>query len=157
MRREPFPDALRGHRTYEAGFTLIESLITIFLVSFVGLSLMMLVSSSLHLNGLAEERSIATSLVSGRLQQLTSLPFQPLASFANYRLPEEIAAAGPPPTLTADYGTIPDYTDYKRIVTLNYNTPAAGLLAVEVQVFWRHASKGEKSHEMVTFIHPAIE
>ena len=156
MRRDPPLAAPRAHRTSEAGLSLIEALITIFLLSFVGLGLMMLVTSGLHLNALAEERSIATSLASGRLQQMASLPFQPAVSYTNYRLPEEIAAAGPPHTFTADYGTIPGYPDYKRVVTLNYGTPVAGLLSVEVQVFWRHASKGEKSHEMVTFIHPGI-
>ena len=58
---------------------------------------------------------------------------------------------------TADYGNITGYPDYRRVVTLTYNTPVAGMLKVESTVSWQNVHQGEKSHVMISYLHPDLE
>jgi len=139
------------------GLTLVEVLVSLAVLAFISLSVMSMLSSSLHLDKLAQERSVATSLASERLGQITAMEYQPIADFANYALPEETAAAGPPPTLTSDYGQIPDYPDYRRVVELRFDAPVAGMLTIRSSVSWRHVSQGERTHTLITFVHPSLE
>ncbi len=144
-------------RRSEAGLTLIEVVICVGLLAFVAVGMMSLLIVSIRQNQLAQKRTIATALASERVQQLTALPYQPSATYTLYKLPYEVSAAGPPMTFTADYGTIPDYPDFRRVVTLTYDSPVAGMLRVQSTVFWQDLNQGVKSHEMITYLHPGLE
>jgi len=137
--------------------TLIEVLIALAILGFVSLAIMNMISLSLHLDGIAKERSIATSLASTRIQRLSSMPLQTVANYANYRLPEETAAAGPPQTFTTEYGEVPGNPKFKRVVELSYDVPTSGMLSVTTTVSWQHINRKETSHEMIVFLHPFIE
>jgi len=136
------------------GMTLVEVLVSLAILMIVGLGAVQLLMFSMRLNTLASQRSVATGLASERIQQLTSQRFQGLANYANYKLPYETAAPGPPPTLVSDFGAIPGYPDYRRVTELDYDTPVAGMLRVQVKVSWRSVWQGTKEHEMVVFLHP---
>jgi len=137
--------------------TLIESLVSLGILSVIAISLLTLVITSLHLDKLAQERSIATSLARGRVEQLTSMRFQPSADYANYQRLDETLTSTTPPTFTADYGDIKDFQHYKRVVVLSYDTPVTGMLKVSAQVSWNHINQGERTHEMITYLHPELE
>jgi len=154
MRRRTAPSS--GSRG-DGGFTLVEVLVSVALLAFVALGVMALLTSVVRQNKLAKERSTATSLASERINELSSQPFQASADYLRYRRSEETAAAGPPSTLTADYGQIPGYPEYRRVVTLTYDTPVTGMLTVRTEVFWRNLQQGTKSHAMVTYLHPGLE
>jgi prepilin-type N-terminal cleavage/methylation domain-containing protein len=141
----------------DGGFTLVEVLVSVALLAFVALGVMALLTSVVRQNKLAKERSTATALASERINELTSQPFQAAADYLRYRRSEETAAAGPPRTLTADYGQIPGYPEYRRVVTLTYDTPVTGMLTVRTEVFWSNRAQGAKSHAMVTYLHPGLE
>lgn len=140
----------------ERGLSLIEIMVSLAVMSFLALGMISMFSTSSHLTKLAQERSIATSLAAERLMQIDAQPFFQIADCANYGLPEETFAAGPPATLTADYGAVPDYADYRRVVELTYDSPTAGMLKVKATVTWDHIGQGERSHEMITFINQGL-
>ncbi len=144
-------------RRSQSGMTLMELVVSMGVLSFIALSVATMVSTSVHLDKMAQERSVATSLAAERMMQMTSLPFQLPANYTQYQLAEETAAAGPPQTFTTAYGSIPEYPEYRRVVTLNYDTPTAGLLSVEVAVYWTHVGGSEREHRMIEFLNPSLE
>lgn len=139
------------------GFTLVEILVAVLLLAFVVLSVMALLTAVVHQNELAKERSVATALASERVGRLMSQPFKGSTEAQSYKLPEETATTGPPLTFTTDYGAIPGHPEFRRVVTLDYDVPATGMLRIEARVFWKNVRQGEKSHEMVTYLHPGLE
>ncbi len=144
-------------RRSEAGMTLVEVMVCVALLGFVTVGIMALLTVAMRQNKLAQMRSVATGLGSGRIQQITSLTYQGSATYLKYKLPYEVAAAGPPMTFTAGYGTIPSYPDYKIVTTLSYDVPVSGMLRVQTVVSWTDVAQGQKSHKMVTYLHPALE
>lgn len=142
----------------ERGFSLVEVLVALTLLAFVALGVQSTLSAAIWQNRLAQERSQATSLASARVNQITAVPYQSSANFAVYKLPEETSAAGPPKTLTTAAGAIPGFPQFSRTVTLTYNSPATGMLKVQVDVGWTNRGQGvQKTHRIVTFIHPALQ
>jgi len=137
--------------------TLVEVLAALVVLAVISLGIMAMLTQALHLDAIAKERSIATSLVSERIQRLSSMSLQTSVDYANYRLPEETADAGPPQTFTTDYGSIPGYPQFKRVVELRYEVPTAGMLSVKTTVSWTHINRKENSHEMIAFLHPFLE
>ena len=141
----------------ERGLTLVEMLVSVLLLAFLALGSISILTVSFSQNKLARNRSLATNIAAERLEHVTSIPFAAAAAYQNYRLPEETAAAGPPQTLTADYGSIPGYPEFSREVTLNYGVPVAGMLQVVTTVSWQDMHQGEKAHTLITYIHPGLE
>jgi prepilin-type N-terminal cleavage/methylation domain-containing protein len=146
-----------GPTRSERGVTLIEMMVTVVLLAAVILGSASLLTQVLHQNKLARHRSLATYLAAERIDRMTSLEFNTAADYLHYRLPEESASAGPPVRFTTDYGSIPDYPEFRRVVTLNYDVPTAGMLQITSEVFWEDLRQGEKSHELITYVHPRLE
>lgn len=137
--------------------TLVEVLVSILLLGFVALGVTTLLVISMKQNRIALERSVATGLATGRIDQMAAVGFVPEAEFASYGLPEETAVDGASPTFEALYGEIPGYPDYRRNVRLDYDTPREGMLRVQVDVTWfNRGQRLEKTHSMITYIHPAL-
>ena len=144
-------------RSNQQGLTLIEMLVAILLLAFVALGSASLLTVTVHQNELARKRSLATNLAAERIEQLTSQSYEPFASYQDYELSGEVTDAGPPITFTADFGSIPGYPQYRRVMTLRYNVPSAGMLQVTTEVAWHDLKQGEKQHTMITFVHPGLE
>jgi len=141
----------------ERGLSLIEVLVALLLLSFVALGSVSLLTVSLKQNKLAGRRSEATSLALERLDNIMAQEFQGSTTYANYALPGEVVLAGPPATLTSNYGTIPGFPAFERVVTLDYNVPVSGMLKAKVQVNWRDRQQGIKTHTLITYLHPALD
>ena len=62
-----------------------------------------------------------------------------------------------PVTLTSEFGTLDGYPGFRRVMTLTYDSPYAGMLQVTVDVTWNDMRQGQKRHTMTTFIHPGLE
>ena len=148
---------MNARRPSQRGMSLVEVLVSLTVLMLVGLATVQMLIFSFRLNHLASQRSVATSLASERLQQLTAQRYQPAATFTNYKLLEETASAGPPPKFEADFGRINGFPDYKRIVTLKYDTPVAGMLRAECRVLWRSVWQNQKEHQMVVYLHPQLQ
>jgi prepilin-type N-terminal cleavage/methylation domain-containing protein len=142
----------------QSGVTLVEVLVALMILAFVALGVTSLLGIAAKQNKLALERSLATGLASGRLSQLASMPFRPAAEAADYGLPGETIEPGPPVQLVAGFGKIPGYPEYRRTISLDYDTPVSGMLRVKVDVaWWSLAEAREKVHSMIVYIHPALE
>ncbi len=148
---------MRPKLIQQQGMTLVEVLIAMVLLGFVTLGSVSVLSATLNQNKLAQQRSLATNLAAERIELLTSERFRSAAAFATYAEPGEVAAAGPPGTLTADYGSIPGYPNFRRVLTLEYDTPYAGMLKVTSEVIWQDLKQGEKRHTLITLVHPGLE
>lgn len=144
-------------RAGEQGLTMIEMLVSMLLLSFVALGAVSLLSATLHQNKLARYRSLATHLAAERIEQLTSQRWASAADYLNYQMDGEVVDAGPPITFTADYGTIDGHPEFRRILTLSYDTPFAGILYVVAEATWEDLLQGEKRHTMTTYVHPGLE
>jgi type II secretory pathway pseudopilin PulG len=144
-------------RVAQRGLSLIETLVALGILSFITLGIASLLGISISQNNLAQHRSTATGLAEERLDMLTSMAFQPAADFANYALPGEVVEAGPPRTLTADFGAIPDFPRFRRVVTLTYDTPVTSMLHVSCEVFWQDPRQGQKRHVLHAYLHPTLE
>ena len=148
---------IHDDRAGERGLTLVEVLVALLILAFVALGVTSLLGIAMKQNKLALERSVATGLAAGRLDQLGIDGFQQPPGFAAYRLPEETVEPGPPRQLVASYGEIPGYPDYRRTVTLDYDVPVRGMLRAQVEVgWWNHGQGQEKIHTMITYLHPAL-
>ena len=148
---------MRARWRNDDGMSLIEVVISLGVLAFIALGVTTMVTTALHLSKLGQERSIATSLAAERVQQVASMRYQVVANYQRYALPEETAAAGPPPTFTTAYGGIVGYPHCRRVVELSYDTPSAGMLKVKVSVFWRHVGQPERGHTMIEFLHPGLD
>ena len=144
-------------RRRDGGMTLIEVLVSLLLLSFVIVGAVSLITLAMKQNKLAGKRSEATSLAVERIDSLTARPFRAAADYTLYQLPGEVANAGPPRTLTANYGSIEGYPGFRRRLTLVYDVPAAGMLEAKVDVSWVDRTQGEKTQTLVTYLHPMLE
>lgn len=151
------PTAHDANRLRERGLTLVELLVGVLLLSFLSLGSASLLGVILQQNNLSEHRSLATGLATERVEHLLALPFRGSSQFTEYRLPSETATTGPPATLAANYGSIPGYPEFRRVVTLNYDVPSTGMLQVITDVYWRDVRQGEKRHRLITYVHPGLE
>lgn len=112
----------RRYINNQYGFTLIELLvaITVLSIGMVGLSRMTVSTVSVHT---ANERlANATALLQDRLERLKKSGYAGAATVSS----------------TEGYGTIPQYSTYKRVTSVVVNSPATNMKTVTVTVSWQH-------------------
>jgi prepilin-type N-terminal cleavage/methylation domain-containing protein len=102
------------------GFTLIEVLIATVIITIVSLGAASLTVGIIRGNSFSKRLATATTLVQDRLEDVKRLGYTNVGS-----------AAG-----TQNYGTIANFSGYKRVVTVTNDTPAARMKTVNVTVFW---------------------
>ncbi len=104
------------------GFTLIEVLIVmvILAVGFLGLSAMT-VSTTEGLS-FSKNMTMATTLARLKMEQIRNTSYTNISS-VNFP--------------TEEYGTIAEHPRFRRIVTINNNTPGPNMKTITVTVFWR--------------------
>lgn len=140
----------------QRGMSLVEVLVALLVLSFVTTSAVTALTLTLRQNERARLRSEATSLATGRIEQLTVMRFRSSSDAADYLMPGETLVAGPPIQIQAGYEEIPGYPQFRRTVTLNYDTPVGGMIQLVVQVYWQDLHHGEKQHQLTTFLHPNL-
>lgn len=140
----------------QKGMTLIEVLVAMLVLSVVSLSSVTVLTLAMRETEKARVRSMATSVATQRMEELTVMRYRGSTEAGEYLLPDETLAAGPPILLEADYNDINGFPEFRRVVTLSYDVPTAGMIQVAVEVFWEDLRQGEKSHHVTTFIHPSL-
>jgi type IV pilus modification protein PilV len=104
----------------EYGFTLTEVLIAMVVLAIGLLGLARLNIAVIRGNVSGKQLTVATTLAQDRIEEIQRRGY----TNAN-------TAAG-----TQAYGTIADYPAYKRVTTINANTPATNMITATVTVFW---------------------
>ena len=118
------------------GFTLIEVIVTVLIISIGCLAALMLQSSSLRSNNLSDHMTVATFLAESELERLKSLPFTDLT--------KEINDKGPTVTKTLNRKSEAcpsgdSCRQYPYTMTIHYysGTPTSYSHQAEIEVDWR--------------------
>jgi type IV pilus assembly protein PilV len=102
------------------GFTLIEILIATVIITIVSLGATTLTVGIMRGNSFSKRLTTATTLVQDRLEDVKRLGYANVGT-----------AAG-----TQIYGTITNFSGFKRVVTVTPDLPAAKMKTVNVKVSW---------------------
>ncbi|CAN2039896.1 type IV pilus assembly protein PilV [Candidatus Magnetomoraceae bacterium gMMP-15] len=111
-----------------AGYSLIEVLITITILSLGLLGIASLTVGIIRGNKFSNELSTATSLAQHKMEKIKGLGY-----------------SGTPPAdfiTTEDYNTIIDYPLYKRLTSIEADSPDKGMKTIIITVYWdKHSIK----------------
>jgi len=110
------------------GFTLIEILIATIIIMIVSLGSVTLTVGIMRGNSFSKRLTTATTLAQDRLEDVKRLGYANVGT-----------AAG-----TQNYGTIANFSGYKRVVTVTNDIPAAKMKTVNLNVYWdadRHSTQ----------------
>lgn len=106
----------------EKGFTLLEILVAITVLSIGLLGMAGLTTSIIHGNTLSKKVTMATTLGQDKMEDFRRLGY-----------------SGTPSTDTTteeNYNSIPGYPFYKRVTFIDVDNPSLGMKTVTVTVFW---------------------
>jgi len=104
------------------GFTLLEILVAILVLSIGLLGMAALTGGIIHNNKFSKELTTATILAQDQMEEIRRLGY-----------------SGTPSTdtdATEDYNSITNYPSYKRVTSTRVNNPAAGMKKATVTVCW---------------------
>lgn len=107
-------------RGSDNGFSLIEVLVALVILSIGMLGLSRASVSLTSVNAINADRIVAASLIQDRLEAIKRAGYR--ATVTSY---------------TEEYGTIANYSGYRRATTMALNTPATNMKTVTVTVSWQ--------------------
>jgi type IV pilus assembly protein PilV len=102
------------------GFTLIEAMIGVVILTIISLGLMSLTVSMMRGSSLSNKMTTATTLTQDKIEHVKRL------GYANAD-----TAVG-----TESYNTIANFPAFKRVTAVASNTPATAVKTVTVTVYW---------------------
>ena len=111
-------DKLHNNR----GFTLIEILVAIAILSIGLLGVAGLAGGIRRGNATSDKITTATTLAQEQLEDIKEL---------NY-----MGTPATDTTITEDYNSITDYSEYKRVTFIDVDSPAADIKTVTITVYW---------------------
>ncbi len=114
------------HRHHQHGFTLIEVLVALVVLSIGMLGVSRITVSTVSVHTANERLAKASALLQDRMEHIKQSGYAGSATVSS----------------TEAYGSIPQYSIYKRVTSVAANTPATNIKTVTVTVFWqndRHA------------------
>ena len=123
---------LRPNKNNDNGFTLIEVLIAIVILSVGLLGMASLTVGIINGNRFSNDLTTATTLAQDKM--------------------EDIRRAGYANAVSETKATHPSNSDYKREVTATDDSPATGMKTVSVKVYWGGASKEDHNVELKTIL-----
>ena len=109
---------MRRLRNNNSGFTLMEVLVAMLILSVGLLGMAALVTGIINSNKLSNRISAATVLAQDKMEEIKIIGY-------------DDASGG-----TEDYNTILDYPLYKRVTNVVAGNPATGMKKITVTVYW---------------------
>ncbi len=107
----------------EKGFTLLEILIAITVLSIGLLGMAGLTTNIIHGNMLSKKVTTATTLGQDRMEHFRRLGYS--------------ATPTADTTTTENYNSIANFSSYKRVSFIDVNSPSAGMKTITVTVYWK--------------------
>jgi type IV pilus assembly protein PilV len=107
------------------GFTLIEILIATVIITVASLGVASLTVGIIRGNAFSKRLTTATILAQDRLEEIKRLGYSKAGT-----------AVG-----TENYGTIANFNGYKRVISVDADTPAPNMKKINVSVYWRGYDK----------------
>ena len=129
--RQNSVDAKRGSQ----GFTLIEILISIVILSVGLLGVAALAVGIINANRFNSEVTMATTLAKDKMEDIQRVGYASVEDAAE----EKTTMSSP-------------FSDYKREVTVTADTPATDMETVSVKIYWGGASKEDHYVELETIL-----
>ena len=102
------------------GFTLIEILIATVIITIISLCMANLTAGIIHGNSFGKQLTTATTLAQDRIEQIKRLGYTNAGTI----------------TGTETYGSMVNYSGYKRVTVVSDNTPSPNMKAINVIVHW---------------------
>lgn len=121
--RAPIFSRKRG----EAGFSLVEILVAMTILSIGLLGMAALTVGVMKGNQFSGEVTTATTLASSGIEEMRSQGYFGVSTVDA--------------TATEGYGTISGFGEYKRVTAVDVDAPAASMKTVTVTVFWENDSR----------------
>jgi type IV pilus assembly protein PilV len=112
----------RHHGHNQHGFTLTEMFIALVVLSIGMLGMSRTTVSTIAVNTANQRLAKVTALLQDRLEQLKKSGYAGAATVSS----------------TENYGTIPQYSTFKRVTSVAVDTPAANMKTVTVTVSWQN-------------------
>lgn len=119
------------------GFTLLEVLIAIVILSVGLLGMAALTVGIIKGNKLSNDMTIATTLAQDKMADLRRLGYSGTSATTT--------------TDTEDYNSITDYAAYKRVIVTTVDSPVAGMKTIVVTAYWED-TVGEHSVQLQTIL-----
>lgn len=110
------------HRHNQHGFTLIEALVAIVVLAIGMLGSSRMTVSMITVHTANERLANASALLQDRMERLKESGYAGSATVSS----------------TEAYGTIPQYSAYKRVTSVAVDTPATNMKTVTVTVSWQN-------------------
>lgn len=104
------------------GFTLIEIMVAIVILSIGLLGMASLTVSIIKGNKLSNNLSVATTLGQDKMEDIRRLGYSGTPTTTT--------------TVTENYNTITDYGEYKRVTETTIDSPATGMKTITVTTYW---------------------
>ena len=103
------------------GFTMIELMIAIVIITLGMFAVMSLVVVVIRGNSISDNMTTATILAQNQMEDARRLGYAGLP--------------GPIPAVE-DYGSMAAYPEHRRVSTITVDSPSVGMTTVNVEVFW---------------------
>jgi type IV pilus assembly protein PilV len=117
------------------GFTLIEILIGVVIISIASLGISNLSIGIIRGDSFSRRLTTATTLAQDRMENVKRLKYQNASTLAG----------------TENYGDILNYSEYKRITIIENDVPIGNMSTVTVKISWLYWGK-EKELKLITLL-----
>ena len=124
-------------RTQRSGFTLIEVLIALVLISLGLMGLYTMVIGTIHGNTFSRNYMTATVLAQDQIERIVQADYTTVVA-ANYP--------------AQDYNTMVGYEHFRRTVTIDVDVPEVNVKTVRAIVSWRNVSGNTRNITLSTII-----
>lgn len=113
-------------KRFSAGYSLVETLVAVTIMGIITIGIMTTQGGHVRTADSSKKRTICTSLAEQGLERMLAMRFEDLLDLAGS-------------STTEDYGTIPNFPDYKRIITVNAIAGSNDFVSIQVEAFWEEA------------------
>ncbi len=119
------------------GYTLIEVLIAMVVLSIVLLGMAGLINITVALNRNCAEKTVAITLAQDKMEETIAKGYS------------NISASNQ--TLTEAYDAMPNYLSYKRITDIKINKPDTDVKLITVDVYWKNDNRRVRLQSLISY------
>ena len=118
------------------GFSLIEVLSAMAVLSVVLLGMAGLINITVSINRNSAAKTVAVTLAQDKMEETIAKGYLSLPSSNR--------------TVTEDYGDITDYLSYRRVADVKVNKPDADLKLITVDVYWNNDNRRVRLQSLIS-------